>query len=519
MRAIVINFTLLVILFNSYGQDTLNIIFFDTSSFTYGHLLYPVEGAYTFSQEKLRSKHYPTGFQLINPRELTGNSNLLTLTSFRDSVPQQHLRKITSDQSELFRAYSEEYLFHKKYKSKPEFMEKNSLFLDTILCEYLNPVGDILLEDTPVFFDMTFLGTDTLRRFRSYLKLSDSIRQVYQPQLNDWTQSFLFKETEVTNREYRLFVNYVRDSIAIWKLYDSLDFEIGKQLLNCDKKTLRRLTVEHKQEYLMRYGLNVNYFNETKENDYYREDFIPVLSSMYLPQTERYYKRMDFDTDKFIYRSSNGQMIPVYPDTTCWRAVNSFEKSWKAHMYFWHPGFGTYPVVGLNLHQMLAYCEWYERKINQEMHEDGQHYQVSLPELHHYEMAAKLVSPIELRNQITVYPPEALTYQRDEWDADAYICESKLLDMDHPINGAEIKFNKWLKLNGTFPLYQLLGGVSEVCILPGRTLDRITILGGDRYLGLFDPNEVQINTLFHQRTIDAATGYSTVGFRPVITIE
>jgi hypothetical protein len=134
-------------------------------------------------------------------------------------------------------------------------------------------------------------------------------------------------------------------------------------------------------------------------------------------------------------------------------------------------------------------------------------------------MAARLVTPVDLRNEITVFPPEALTYQRDEWEAEAHLVSSSVLSVDHTTGSPEIKFNNWLKTNGTVPLYQLLGGAAEVCINREKPEDQITILGGDRYLGLYDPNELQINTLFYQRTITAKDSYSTVGFRLVVKIN
>jgi hypothetical protein len=167
---------------------------------------------------------------------------------------------------------------------------------------------------------------------------------------------------------------------------------------------------------------------------------------------------------------------------------------------------------------MKAYCEWYERKLNNLKKYQGISYAVDLPELHHYEMAARLVTPVDLRNEITVCPTEPLSYQRDEWDAEAHLVRSTVLSVDHPTGSPDIKFNNWLKTNGTFPLFQLLGGTAEVIVVHGTTEDQITILGGDRYLGLYDTNELQINTLFYKRMISPKDSYSTVGFRPVINV-
>ena len=52
-------------------------------------------------------------------------------------------------------------------------------------------------------------------------------------------------------------------------------------------------------------------------------------------------------------------VVNVYPDTLCW--VSDFTYSYNepmTNMYFWHPTFDNYPVVGVSWRQARAFCFW-----------------------------------------------------------------------------------------------------------------------------------------------------------------
>ncbi|PCJ85844.1 MAG: gliding motility-associated lipoprotein [Flavobacteriales bacterium] len=115
---------------------------------------------------------------------------------------------------------------------------------------------------------------------------------------------------------------------------------------------------------------------------------------MYLPEHERFYRRREFDTRKFDFeyywidlkdaarKGSQGEplrqrgktdrsvfikrdVINVFPDTLCW--IHDFTYSFNepmTNMYFWHPAYDEYPVVGINWKQARAFSIWRTQLLN-----------------------------------------------------------------------------------------------------------------------------------------------------------
>ncbi len=154
--------------------------------------------------------------------------------------------------------------------------------------------------------------------------------------------SFYLCNHEVTNAEYREFVNWVRDSIALWllaKTDPSFYLSEGSKMLNW-----KRIT------------------------EIYTEKNHEVLQEMYMPENERFYKKKMFDTKRFNYTFNNGLYIDsicIYPDTLCW--INDFTYGYNEPLvksYFWHPAYNNYPVVGVSWNQANAYCHWRTERLN-----------------------------------------------------------------------------------------------------------------------------------------------------------
>lgn len=215
--------------------------------------------------------------------------------------------------------------------------------------------------------------------------------------------SFWMDETEITNSEYRQFVNWVRDSIARrilareheeFLLPDQDDVDEDEKLLNWDqeldwsdedyKEALQELYYI-KDERFTREGRNFD--NRKWIYDY---DWVDLQEAAKI--TNRYHIDKD-DPSKVKYegfvRDVNGEVLNlseagrrgflrkdhviVYPDTLVW--VADYTYSYNEPMlrtYFWHPGYDTYPVVGVNWKQASAFCVWRSNLLNDYLRKEHQ---------------------------------------------------------------------------------------------------------------------------------------------------
>ncbi len=267
-------------------------------------------------------------------------------------------------------------------------------------------------------------------------------------------QAFYMDQTEISNNEYRQFVDWVRDSIAREKIYANEDEEkmsieeaqkyINYKELYFDEESSAFVETEPGDRAKNRDLFDLNW---DRELDYSDEKIIPLLADMYYPQKERFYKRREIDTRNLIFRyywidyveaakrgriniTPNGyetkdkkeiqdqssksiadhrtletpanpisgepqgqdkdlgffnkkgqnnairghenrqrfiidEKINVYPDTLCW--VRDFTYSFHdpmTQMYFWHPAYDSYPVVGVTWVQAKAFSVWRTQLLN-----------------------------------------------------------------------------------------------------------------------------------------------------------
>jgi formylglycine-generating enzyme len=215
--------------------------------------------------------------------------------------------------------------------------------------------------------------------------------------------AFFMDQTEITNSEYRQFVNWVRDSIALAILSTNPNFE-DVYYYTTNPKT----------------GEDYDYprLNWNAKIDWNDPEVQEALEGLYVPEQERFFRRKEvdarnlyysyewfdlnaaakkdmfvedlgnvdpsnpFDTDRgwdslnnakpnhgaFASRSQGRrdrsvfikkERINIYPDTLCW--ISDFAYSYNeplAKFYFSHPAYEHYPVVGVNYQQAKAFCAW-----------------------------------------------------------------------------------------------------------------------------------------------------------------
>ncbi len=264
-------------------------------------------------------------------------------------------------------------------------------------------------------------------------------------------QAMYMDNTEISNNEYRQFVNWVRDSIARDFIYLNKDgrtsnYEnvewtdddakewINYQELYFDEATYEYVAYDPSDRDLGRSLFNLNW---DKEINYEDPKLVPLLADMYYVSAERFFKRKEIDTRKLIYKyywvdlieaakrgrinivtdgyaggdkdplhreldtpehpithdpqgqdkdmgwyNKKGQnnairghkdrqrfiideKIMVYPDTLCW--IRDFTYSFHdpmTQMYFWHPAYDNYPVVGVTWLQAKAFSIWRTQLLN-----------------------------------------------------------------------------------------------------------------------------------------------------------
>ncbi len=189
--------------------------------------------------------------------------------------------------------------------------------------------------------------------------------------------AFFIDVNEVTNNEYREFVNWVRDSIAITNFIENKEQFLVKPK-NKEEENNPNRPINWK---LVGTGKLLWSKSARKKN--------PKLDEMFYKQDHLFNKKGELDTrilnyafgvfdynEAFKNRDNLAKTkadftirdtINVYPDTTVW--VKDFDNMANEVMvkdYFSNPKFGNYPVVGVTWKQAKAYTIWKTQKINSE---------------------------------------------------------------------------------------------------------------------------------------------------------
>lgn len=230
--------------------------------------------------------------------------------------------------------------------------------------------------------------------------------------VDDYFRPFYMKTAEVSNAEYREFLTWVMDSIFREAIYASDEFsdeEVFDMLVPeddsyCnprDPNVLGYMPCKTDDRMLNRQLFSFNYtFDYWKE--FGAKRIIPIIAQFWL---RSYYQ--DYSSSKrinpfhFIYRdymrlpltpgrTSNivDSLVQVYPDTSVWLKDSPYGFVYPmCDMYFWHPFYDNYPVVGISWDQAKAFCRWKEQKLINQFRSYSGKLEVDLPRAYEYELA------------------------------------------------------------------------------------------------------------------------------------
>lgn len=173
--------------------------------------------------------------------------------------------------------------------------------------------------------------------------------------------AFYMDETEITNNEYRQFVASVLDSMVRERLgeqnnelYWYMNDETGEHFLNYEARI-------NPEDVASNDAIKELYYNT--EETYYRMKQIDVRKLKYkyesidLRSAARLHKKPGYNTNRSKYKTMVEEEI--YPDTLVF--MRDYTYSYNEPMtqvYFWHPKYDDYPVVGVNWNQAKAFCRW-----------------------------------------------------------------------------------------------------------------------------------------------------------------
>ena len=162
---------------------------------------------------------------------------------------------------------------------------------------------------------------------------ADSLLLSYDRPARITIQSAIISKYEVTNKEYRQFVQWVIDSIG--------------------------LTAMAQQDPSFYSNASTRSLNWKRVKDINKQ-----VHPAYAADNNRTFGKNELNITLLQYKWADGSgEVAVYPDTLCW--VRDFPNLFHEPLtkyYFLHKAFDDYPVLGVSWYQAKAYADWKSRQ-------------------------------------------------------------------------------------------------------------------------------------------------------------
>lgn len=245
---------------------------------------------------------------------------------------------------------------------------------------------------------------------RGHLKMGieneDSLWGKQTPVKDISVEGFWMDETEITNSQYRQFVNYVRDSIIRERLADpayggdetyKIDVDkngdpikphlnwkkplprkpdeneqlvmesvyttnpvTGEKMLDASQMNFRYEVYDYATAALRKYRINPQERNLNTDITVNPEQEVWISKdTAYIDDEGRIVRQTIERPLSGPWDFLNTYIVNIYPDTTCW--VNDFpnaDNETYMRLYFCNPAYNDYPVVGVTWEQANAFCAW-----------------------------------------------------------------------------------------------------------------------------------------------------------------
>jgi formylglycine-generating enzyme required for sulfatase activity len=272
---------------------------------------------------------------------------------------------------------------------------------------------------------------------------NDTVWGIYQKQKGVSIDNFWMDDTEITNAEYRQFVHWVRDSIIRERLFDPayggnelfkivedregnpidppvLDWKrpipterratedewlaiqsvnhthpvTGETGLDPEQMVYRYSVFDATQAALRRNRLNPErrvYDTDQKADP--NEVVMISKDTAYINEDGKIIRETITRPLSSLWDFLNTYIVNIYPDESVW--VNDFPNSYNEsymRLYFNHPGYNDYPVVGVSWEQANAFCAWRTDLLRRSMGNTGRNIQIEpyrLPTEAEFEYAAR----------------------------------------------------------------------------------------------------------------------------------